>query len=394
MPVFFRRLNMRHFILPFLLLAGLARPAYSLGAAPSCESVFVSKSSPDISKRLKIIEAPKSFQLSELLLQLKKDRKLVYEGDHKYEPGTEFLASNEFDWLSTPFDHKPADVLVAFGTNSAWEIAVDKKVKSLYLGDWSPYPLLASAYLVSPLIKMARTPKEFVVLLSGRIPTPENSQGTLDQTFLESTRYAASLKADKIPEVKKFLTHLAENPSLSDFELKFLTSYFYALAGVHVGENQLGPFSKLRYASYGRLLGFFDQRYSPDVVSEHNRDGVPTVTLDQASVFSSQDNFNKLREIFVSDHVQYGLASITDMKFYEAIKKAEGARRYALSITNIFDCGDYNGLTPKDLQNFLLGTMKTFNASAANPLVVFQTTNTQPPHGFLRHDLTNTDQVH
>jgi len=383
------RLIMRHFILPVLLLAGFGIPAYSLAAGPSCEAVFT-QSSRNISKRLKIIETPRTFKVSELVSQLRKDKKLVYEGNHKYESGTEFLASNEFDWLATPFDHKPADVMIAFGTNSAWEIATNKNVKSLYLADWSPYPLLASAYLISPLMKMAHTPNDFVVLLSGRIPTPENTKGPLEQTFLESTRYASSLKVDKISEVKQFLRHLAKTPSISEFELRFLTSYYYGLAGVNAGKNHLGPFANLRYANYAKIISFFDQRYSPDIVADHNRNVVPTVTLPQASVFSSQSNFNKLRNLFVSDQVQYGLTSITDMKFYQAIKAKEGPKRYTLSITNIFDCGEYNGLTQVDFQNFLRNTMKTFEASPQKPLVIFQTTNTQPPHGFLRHDLTGS----
>jgi hypothetical protein len=89
----------------------------------------------------------------------------------------------------------------------------------------------------------------------------------------------------------------------------------------------------------------------------------------------------------------YGLTSITDQNFYKAIYKKEGSQRYALSLTNIFDCGDYNGLTHADLQNFLAGTMQTFGASAQNPMVVFRTTNAQPPHGFLRYDLTDPAQV-
>lgn len=379
-------------LLPLLLSVGGVSVA-SAAPALRCESVFAE--STRMAARLQIIEQAPHLELSELLFNFKKDGKLIYQGKHKYEPGTEFLASNEYDWLSTPFDHKPADVLVAFGTNSAWEIAVNKKVKSLYIADWSPYPLLASAYIVSPLIKIAKTPQEFIILLSGQIPTKALTERPLDDIFNDSTRFAANPTAEKHAQVKTFLEYLAQQ-KISDFELKFLTSYFYGLTDPARSATALGPFSNLRYASYAKILNFFDQRYSPTVVEMQNPQTNRTVTLEQASAFSSQENFNTLRNLFATDNVHYGLTSITDLSFYKSVQKIEarlGYGKYALSITNIFDCGDYNGLTHKDLQTYLRGTMDIFAANKDNPLVVFRTTNTQPPHGFLRYDLTQKKQV-
>lgn len=380
----------------FLLLAFVffGAQGYATTDGVRCESLF--KSPTALEERLQIIENPVSLELSEMLFQMNTEKKLVYRGNHQFEPGTEFLASNEFDWLGTPFDHKPADTLVAFGTNSAWEIAVDKNVKSMYIADWSPYPLLASAYIVSPLIKIAKSPKEFIILLSGRIPTKKLLQESLDETFYHARQYSLFLTPEKLTETKSFLSFLARQ-AISDFELKFLTSYFLGLAGQNAGPQSLGPFVNLRYASYARLLNFYDQRYGPSVVEEANRDVVKKTTLKRASVFSSPINFQRLRRLFLKDQVHYGLTSITDMKFYEAVRRKEqmlGRMSYVISISNIFDCTHYNGLTHLDLQNFLLGVTQIFGATSKSPLVVFRTSNTHPPHEFHRYDLTGQEQVY
>lgn len=386
-------LIMRQFILLISIVSGLSFSENFALAAPSCKQLF--KDQKDLVKRFKIIEQDHHWSLSELLFQFKKDGKLFYRGKHSFEPGTDFLASNEYDWLSTPFDHKPSDVLIAFGTNSAWEIAANKNVKSLYLADWSPYPLLSSAYIISPLIRIAKTPQELIILLSGRIPSKELLDRSLDELFETSRYYVNGDSPEKINQTKAFLEYLARQ-NISDFELQFLTSYFYGLAGKKVEKNKLGPFENLRHASFARLLNFYDQRYSPGVAAIHNEKPSVETELEQVSVFSSQKNFDKLKYLFDNDRVHYGLTEITDTNFYQTIQqkeKANGYQKYTLSITNIFDCGEYNGLTFFDLQNYLKNTMSIFGANEVNPLVVFRTTNVQPPHGFYRYDLTSPMQI-
>lgn len=387
-------LILRQIILLTFIFSGFSfSEHFAQAAGPSCKQLFTEQK--DFVRRLKIIKQDHHWSLSELLFQFKRDGKLFYRGKHTFEPGTDFLASNEYDWLATPFDHKPSDVLIAFGTNSAWEIAVNKNVKSLYIADWSPYPLLASAYLISPLIKIAKTPHELIVLLSGRIPTAELVNHSLNELFETSRFYVNENRPEKTAETNSFLKYLARQ-NISDFELQFLTSYFYGLAGKNIGKNNLGPFENLRHASFAKLLNFFDQRYSPSVAAIHNQKLSVDTALESFSVFSSLKNFNKLKFLFDNNRIHYGLTEITDTNFYQMVQqkeKANGYQKYTLSITNIFDCGDYNGLTIFDLQNYLKNTMSIFGATETNPLVVFRTTNIQPPHGFYRYDLTTPMQV-
>lgn len=344
--------------------------------------------------RLRTIRDKKTPELDDLLSYLKKDGQLVYQGDHKYQPGSEYLASNEFDWLGTPFDHKKADTLIAFGTNSAWEIAVDKDVETLYIADWSPYPLLASAYIIKPLIKIANNPKEFIILLSGRIPNEELIKESLDEVFRLSARYASITNPEKLYETRLFLEFLSRHSEISDFELKFMVSYFYGLAE-NSNSNSIGPFHNLRYASYAKLLNFFDQRYSPTIARAMNENVIKTTTLDSASVFSSLANFQKLKKLFDGKNVLYGLTSITDIHFYMKVLAAgkKWNQKYALSFTNIFDCGYYNGLTLKQMKSLLRKIVTIFKSDITNPLVVFRTAGVAPPHKFHRYDLTTTKQV-
>lgn len=362
-------------------------------AALSCQQLFPARS--DFQSRLKIIDENRPLELTEMLFQLRHENQLFYQGKHKYKSGSEFLASNEFDWLATPFDHKPSDVLIAFGSNSAWEIAANKNVKTIYLSDWSPYPLIASAYLISPLIRVAMSPKELIILLSGRIPTEELLRKSLDKTFAEATLYVSLPHKDKTDNTRNLLKYVAEK-NITDFELRFLTSYFNGLVNYQAGATGIGPFAKLRSASFAKLLNYYDQRYSPSILSVNNPETFDLAKINQLSVFSSVKNFWNLKSLYFNKQIKYALTEITDNSFYEAVQKTESAKgsfRYTLSITNIFDCGDYNGLTTGDLRDYLTRNTKLFGATELNPLVVFRTSNTQPPHGFYRYDLKSPQDI-
>src|SRR5687768_5422267 len=101
----FFHLSLKHLILASLVIAAGSSIPFPAQASNLCKSVY-SESLP-LSNRLALISQNHHFQLSELVLQLRQDGKLMYRGKHKFKAGTEFLASNEFDWLATPFDHKP-----------------------------------------------------------------------------------------------------------------------------------------------------------------------------------------------------------------------------------------------------------------------------------------------
>lgn len=382
---FFRNLKTRQGLLALSVVVLSA----SAGAAPLCENVFR-----DQQHRLELVRTSPQLELRQIVWQMQIEGKLIYKGKHKYKAGSDFMASNEFDWLATPFDNKPADVLVAFGTNSAWEIAANKRVKSLYVADWSPYPLMAHAYIVSPLMKISKTPHEFITLLSGRVPTPELLSKELSSILQNSFSYSLRKGPEKIRELQSFLDYLAKRDELSDFDLQFLTSYFKGMAGENATPDSMGPFKNLRHPTFARLIGFYNQRYSPAVSGNHHLGKNLTNTLEEYSIFSSQENFDRVRDLFVKNKVKYGLASITDLALYDSIKAHEDpGRSYALSVTNIFDCGCYNGLTAKDYRQYLVDVSRIFEARESAPMVVFGTRNTDQPHTFYRYDVKSPSDV-
>lgn len=373
----------------FVFLSGLSAIAQ---ADPLCESIFLK----EINARERVSTAVQGGtpSMAEMLWQLRVDRKLIYQGQHKYQPGSEFLASNEFDWLATPFDHKPSDVMVAFGTNSAWDIAVNKNVKRLYIMDWSPYPVLAQAYLVAPLLRMANTPAEFLVLLSGRVPTRENVAGDLRNIFQESVDHSGKAGWVKNEQTVRLLEFLGTREDISAFELRFLSSYFLGMANPQGSKTGIGPFQNLRHPTFAKILNFYDQRYNPEISDSQHRDVKKLSQLDQVSVFSSVEKFKKLKNLYDGNNVKYALSGITDMQAYKAVQEREApGQKFVFSITNIFDCGCYNGLTMKDLGTYLKGITGMFSGGEQNPLVVFRTTEGGPPHGFFRYDLKSAADV-
>ncbi len=381
--------NLLKIILGSVLLLG----SLESFAAPVCESLFMREVRPK--DRLSVALKAQTLTLPEMIWQMKIEKKLIYKGDHEYSPGNEFLASNEFDWLATPFDYKQSDVLIAFGTNSAWDIAVNKNVKKLYMMDWSPYPLLGQAYLVSPLLRIARTPEEFIVMLSGRVPSPANGATNLRRAFEAASEFGGQAEWKRTEETQKFLEFLASREDISAFELRFLASYFTSLAdGASSSSKGVGPFQNLRSSYMARVLSFYDQRYSPDLTETMHNGVLKLFKLDDVSVMSSQQRFNKLKEIYSGDNVKYAMTSITDGKAYQAVLALEPvSQRFAFSITNIFDCGFYNGLTMKDLGQYLKNVTTAFGGSEGKPVVVFRTMETSPPHKFQRYDLKSVADV-
>jgi len=375
-------MNLRNLsLITALLLSTFLTAAYP---AESCHSLFLPEktlSAQEIELRHQIVTHSYNFGDGGLLLtEMQKDGSLVYVGNHEYEPGTEFLASNEFDWAQkTIKDSTETDVIIGFGTNTAWDIALGKKAKHMVIADWSPWPVIAQRYLVQPLLRTSKTPQEFILQLAG-IPK-ENANGlSLSEAFTLARQFSSFPAARVSADVTKHLKNLAEDPSVSELELKFLSTYFMPRLGRNISLNGFGPFPLLRHPSFAMLYSFYQKRYDPSLVGNVE------------SVFSSLENFNYLKNLFDSGHVSFGITSVTDMAFYEAIKEKKMSstlKRITLSVTNIFDCGCYNGLTFSDFRKYLKETLKIFKSS----VTVFRTTNNVPPHGYYKYDLKTEEDI-
>ncbi|NCN40032.1 hypothetical protein GW916_02155 [bacterium] len=312
--------------------------------------------------------------------KLQASGRMAYQGNTDWSAGSEFLFSNESDWNKTPFDGRHADLMIAFGTNSFWELAVDKSVDKVVLADWSPLPLLAHAYIVAPLMRISRTAPEFISLLSGEIPseaipgTPENVSHTLEKH---------SNPADFILEphqVTQLLQYLSSHREIRIDELQFLAHFFWSRTSEKDLQNT--PLKGVRADIFLFFQGGYWKRYKDIPASELHR-----------SALHNQAHFKKLRELFLKDKVEYAMTEVADPNFYNTLKLSHPkAKDWAVSVTNIFEM-DYNGHTFDTLRDFMKNLISSIGASESHPLTVFRTTNYRVPHRFYRYDLTSERDV-
>jgi hypothetical protein len=317
----------------------------------------------------------------EWLKRLQASGRLIYEGKHDFVNGTEFLASNEGDWHKTPFDWKPTEVLIAFGTNSSWEIAANKLAKTLVLADWSPLPLFAHAYLIEPLMRISTTPQQLLMHLAGIDPT---NAPPIDATSLAT--FLAGRFELPTAQIKRFLDYLSAHKEITDEELEFMSEYYRSRDSrgglLRLLGKGAGPFRGLRDPEFANFNLFLELRYAE----------TPTGML-SLSVLHNQKHFDHVRELYVNHHVEYALAGVKDMGLYENVQRRHAnAQSWTLSVTNIFDM-NYNDLTFPAFQNLLAGVVTTAGISNSKSLTVFRTTNYAPPHGFYRYDIKTAGDI-
>ncbi|OQW48488.1 MAG: hypothetical protein A4S09_04735 [Proteobacteria bacterium SG_bin7] len=356
-------------------LTGLYR-INSAEATVQCHQLFLLK---DVQRAWAIGEPRNAFPLDKWMQNLRKSRRLVYESKTDWQPGTEFLASNEGDWHLTPFDHKAADFMIAFGTNSAWEIAVDKKVKDLVIADWSPYPLLTHALLIAPLVRISSSARDLVLLLGGYLPEHVSQDKPFDQILeIVSDQRLHYLDPRRI---EALLKHFSSRPEIKDEELEFLQHYFWSRS--MFSEPLNNPMPSLRHPMFANIPYFFGHRYRQ----------IPRSTVEQLSVLHNPENFKSLKRLFDENRISYALAEITNLNFYQSLRaQYPKSSSMVLSVTNIFDM-DYAGLSFRGFQTLLKSLIPVFSVSPKKPLVVFRTANSSPPHKFYRYELQEEKDV-
>lgn len=380
------------FTILLTLLVGFTTPLYA--SSDSCLRSLTNADS--LKHRRQLVRTNPGFRNGELLGALEEGGRLVYKGNHPYVPGTEFLASNEFDWSLTPFDHRKADVLVAFGTNSAWEIAADKKIDSLIIADWSPNPLIAQAYILEPLWKLARSPVELILLLGGLIPSPETRTLSLSEAFTLARAAFRDQSFQRLNQLSRFMDYLANEPTVTDLQLQVLNSYFNSTSTLSPSAKSLGPFTDMTSHRAHSILDLLEFRYDDVNARRYNPKTQKTQEVfEQQSVFHNLKMFQTIKRLYSNNAVTYALTPVDDPQFYKLIaqKYAPNENRFSLSLSNIFECGGYNGLNFSGLQRLLTDTQRVFGATPENPLTVFRTTNDQPPHGFYRYDIGDETTV-
>ncbi len=345
----------------------------SLASQELCQFLYKQKelSKFQLARRQQIISKNHQLEMDTLLAVMEQKGSLVYKGQHQYKSGSQYIASNVFDWQKTPKDYVPTDLIIGFGTNSVWDIAARKRAKKMIVADWNPWPLIGQAYLMAPLLKVASTAEEFVVMLYG-LPKSQAWGKSLEQVFDLGKKLNLVSPTGRRENIEKLLFELANNSRVNELELKFLTTFFRARFSENQLNDQYGPFKDLKDPLIGQVFYFFNKRYHPQFNS-----GVD-------SVLSDRTQYQYLREHFAAHKVQYALTSIDDFNFYKSVFKAlPSIEGYTLSISNIFD-SEYNGFSQSDLRKYLA----TLNELSGKPFTVFGTTNNQMPHNYYRYEFS------
>jgi hypothetical protein len=231
-------------------------------------------------------------------------------------------------------------------------------------------------------MRISKTPLQLMIHLAGRDPSTAPQNIAVEQ--------AASLLGQRFEmhprEIEAFLDYLSRYKEISDEELEFMSFYFRSrdirARLMRMLGHDLSPFAELRDPGFSNFNLFFQIRY-----------GQVPVRMQGFSVFHNQKNFDHVRGLYVGRHVEYALAGVNDVAFYQNVQRRHPtSQSWTLSVTNIFDM-DYNGLAFGDLQNLLANMVTTAGISQSKPLTVFRTTNYQSPHGFYRYDVSGATDV-
>ncbi len=147
-----------------------------------------------------------------------------------FDLGMEFYASNEFDWFQSPVQLEPADVVIGFGTNSAWKIAYERGAKRLIISDWNPQVLTMQEFFVRPLLLEASCPAEFFSFVAGVPLTSKLENRPLNQVFKYLMKEKKLTSVQAVRRRMDFVNVLAERlakrgdltPMHVDFVRRFL----------------------------------------------------------------------------------------------------------------------------------------------------------------------------
>lgn len=316
-------LFLRFCIVVFFIVLSIATPTNQVWAHARTKCAAF-RFATDLERRHAIRLPIERLNINRYIRILRDSGRLVYRGVTNSEVTSPFLLSNERITGAAFFDRERVDLLVAFGTNSSWEIAANGNAKHLVIADWSPYPILAQAFIIEPLLRIAKTPTEWMQLLDAEIPY--GSQAPVETCFgcefglQESPHY-------RDRDVERFLRYLSEQPQLSNDELRFLAAYFHSRVSYR-RQNQFSPFASVRSFQHVDAHGFVSLQYSNLPVEEY-----------RTSVLHNSSLFSRLKNLYAKPRgVSYAWMDVRDLEGYRSLRATfDQSRHWTVSLSNILD---------------------------------------------------------
>lgn len=268
-----------------------------------------------------------------------------------------FYASNEHDWIQAyPQIQKlkKTDIVAGVGSNSIWDLAVRLNAKKMFFVDWSKDPLIGQKFLIAPLIKIARTPADFLSLVSGVPLTPEINAAPLEKVFEYIDNFCSpqsplahmSIIRDMRQDyVKHTIERLNERPDITEEQVNFVSDYLTAYVNRSLddfAENMnLGPFDSRQARMLARYYEYFQLRYHPLLVQkqlERSRLNPEILKDPFLTPLSSQAAFERFKHLF--ETAEYIQANIMETDGFTALKKMgdrTGLSTYTFYASNVLD---------------------------------------------------------
>ncbi len=360
------------FLVIFLLTFVLTAPAYGLGSREKSRSLV------ETCRALLTAFRQIGPQNGPLARSFFTSPALFYnDGVMRTEYNGGFPASNEYDWHLTPWDTSPTDMVIGFGSNSAWDIAARKRAKDLIIADHIAAPLIAQNYILRPILRLAQTPAEFLAVLAGA-PLSEDRKNA---SLFEMGEYLVGLESDNYRDDVEGLLKWMLNQGISGNEFRALAGYYVTLAS-NPTPNRAGVLRAPGIEQVGDLQGFFAQRYLPQLRME---DGFEGPTHPEDSFLSSQEAYSRFKALY--ENAKYAHTDFASEEFYRKVKRygdQKGYRSYTISLTNIID----TTFSPKShamhqLNLFRQMIYRLFPKDEYD-VTLFMTTSHRMPHGFYR----------
>ncbi|MCB0393138.1 MAG: hypothetical protein KDD25_01185 [Bdellovibrionales bacterium] len=310
---------------------------------------------------------------------------LLSAGHSEPNPDFSFVVSNETNFYLREVETEPTDMLIGFGTNSAWDLAVRKNAKHLVVGDWSIIPLIFQWHLFRPLAEVSRTPAEFLSLLGGQVLPESDSLKTVFAAFKNE------IPMDYVNEfiqtaTRKILSH----PKNSGEFTAFIVRNYYA------NLFKLGPplFEHRRLQNiFSGIFGYFKRRYDPNLLIEFGADPA-IVNHPYFSFLSSQSAFDRFKRLITGAltlvHMPYDDPDM--ISALEVIARDRGFERTTYSLSNIIDVS--TNLDPSlGSERFAKFAQMVFNIRGTRPFQIFQTRSNRDPYGYQQFTIGSVSDI-
>lgn len=375
---------------------------------------------------------------------------LLYNGpdpDSKICTDAPFPASNEIDWLGHNWDDtwntKPAPMVIAFGTNSGWDVAVRLKAKEMVMVDWMLIPLECQEYLLRPLLAISKSRAEFLSNLAGvpiagntllndvwkQLGDTKNECSKLWNGEMTKAKNTFSIPGSLLPTIQHLCKLLAQiqlstTSQFTPQHVNFVREYLAELCTFkkiskkdYSNQDYFGPFRppkgyNFKLGSNGNIWAYYYDRYCPDQAVAHiakiSKDAgesianVPVTKIstesrgDYFSFLSSEVAYNHLKKLFQDNAVWYAKGDFYGNLLWEAVGKNFGSENIIIFGSNINDaCNKIDvgvasivdeTTAKKSLLNFLV-TVKTYIPQ----FTFIQTRNGNEPHWLQCYSIEEKD---